>query len=249
MTAKGPLPRERSQPKAPIALERYAELSAEIDAGVPEKEILERESITEETWAAAKAFWLKRMADEAARKRFESTTRYQAIFKAKRAIFDSKLRRERDRSSRAKVEAPTSAALDAADRELRAPLVSNLAPLSLPEAPPSTVPVPARGAAGSPAPSFLNAPTPAKPMPAAPPAYAGPPAYVPPQPVISANSTGPVGPIPRQVLPFQGGAAAPPPARVAAPPASVAPATNPAPATVPEPPPRKVWGTMVADAS
>jgi hypothetical protein len=254
MTAKGPSPRERSQPKAPIALERYAELSAEIDAGVPEKEILERESITDETWAAAKAFWLKRMADEAARKRFESTTRYQAIFKAKRAIFDAKLRRERDRASRAKVEPPASGALDAADRELRAPLVSNLAPLSLPEAPPSTVPVPARGSAATPAPSFLNAPTPAKPMPAAPPAYAGPPAYVPPQPVASANSTGPVGPIPRQVMPFQGGAAAAPPARVAPPsaspaPVSVAPATAPGPATVPEPPPRKVWGTMVADAS
>jgi hypothetical protein len=254
MTAKGPSPRERSQPKAPIALERYAELSAEIDAGVPEKEILERESITDETWAAAKAFWLKRMADEASRKRFESTTRYQAIFKAKRAVFDAKLRRERDRASRAKVEPPASGALDAADRELRAPLVSNLAPLSLPEAPPSTVPVPARGSAATPAPSFLNAPTPAKPMPAAPPAYAGPPAYVPPQPVASANSTGPVGPIPRQVMPFQGGAAAAPPARVAPPaaspaPVSVAPATAPGPATVPEPPPRKVWGTMVADAS
>ncbi|HTJ84577.1 MAG TPA: hypothetical protein VL400_22815 [Polyangiaceae bacterium] len=125
----------------PLSLEHFAELAAELDAGVDEAEALERASVREEAWAEAKAFWLRRMADEAERKRFEITTRYQAVFKARRAVFEAKLRRERVRATRAKVEPPTSPALDAASRELATPLVSSLAPLDLPVAPPSATPL------------------------------------------------------------------------------------------------------------
>jgi hypothetical protein len=250
------------RPKAappPLPIERFAELSAEIDAGVPELEILEREKLTESNWAAAKAFWLRRMADEAERKRFETTTRYQAIFKAKRAVFESKLRRERDRASRAKVEIPENEAVKAASRELSAPLLSQLAPLNLPDAPPSTVPAPApihhpspRAAAG-PAQSAMAAmmqPTASPPMVAqrgqAPPMQA-PPMQGPPPPAFVAqpatHRTGPVGPIPRHALPFDEPSSQAPPAPMTAAP----PATVPAPDTAPNPPPRRKWSTIVAD--
>ncbi|MBL9020555.1 MAG: hypothetical protein JNL21_00085 [Myxococcales bacterium] len=234
------------RPKAappPLPLERFAELSAEIDAGVPEPEILEREKLTEATWASAKAYWLRRMADEAERKRFETTTRYQAIFKAKRAVFDSKLRRERDRASRVKVEIPENEAVKAATRELSAPLLSQLAPLSLPDAPPSTVPAPAPIHHPSPRPhspaqsamAAMMQPAAALPVQAPPP-----PAFVA-QPAT--HRTGPVGPIPRNALPFDEPSSH----------AGVAPMTAPAPATAPtpnaalEPPPRRKWSTIVAD--
>lgn len=252
--------KQRPGAAAPLPLERYAELSAEIDAGVPEPEILEREKLTEATWVSAKAFWLKRMADEAVRKRFEVTTRYQAIFKAKRAVFEAKLRRERDRAARAKVEIPENDAMKAAERELRAPLVSQLGPINLPEAPPSTIPVPERRAPYAPpqAQAAMAAMRQAPPL-APPPMVASPPAAMPP-PVAPAavdpspatapqpppffqgpahNRTGPVGPIPRNVLPFDEPSSHDVPA----------PATAAAPDTAPDPPPRRKWSTIVADAS
>jgi hypothetical protein len=185
----------------PLSLEHFAELAAELDAGVDEADALERASVREEAWAEAKAFWLRRMADEAERKRFEITTRYQAVFKARRAVFEAKLRRERVRATRAKVEPPTSPALDAASRELATPLVSSLAPLNLPVAPPSATPL-------------VHRAPPIAPMPVAPMAMAAPIAPMPVAPM-------PVAPMPVAPMPI----ASP----MSAPPISVAPTTQPMP--------------------
>ena len=141
---------QHSRTAAPLPLERFAELSAEIDAGVPEPAVLEREKITEPTWASAKAFWLRRMVDEAERKRFEITTRYQAIFIAKRSVFEPRLCRELDRAPRAKVDVPENEPMRATAR----PLETSLGPIQLSETPPSTMPMPAVAPTPTVAPSF-----------------------------------------------------------------------------------------------
>lgn len=68
----------------PIDLERFATLSAELDAGAPRDELCAREGISVDQWVAAQEAWLARMADETARKRFTLTNRYNNAFVARR---------------------------------------------------------------------------------------------------------------------------------------------------------------------
>jgi hypothetical protein len=72
----------------PIPLERYAELSAEAQHVPPLSALLARESIDEATWAVAQAYWLARMADEARRQRYPTTSRYQASFERRRRALE-----------------------------------------------------------------------------------------------------------------------------------------------------------------
>ena len=81
-----------SPPDAPIQLERYAELSAEAEQAPPLAKLLARESIDEATWAAAQAYWLARMSDEARRQRFSTTSRYQASFERRRRALEGERR-------------------------------------------------------------------------------------------------------------------------------------------------------------
>jgi hypothetical protein len=71
-------------PTPELTLERFAELSAELDAGAPRDEVLEAASLSGDEWSAAQEHWLAKMASEAARKRFELTNRYTKAFKARR---------------------------------------------------------------------------------------------------------------------------------------------------------------------
>lgn len=119
-----------------LGLDDYAALCAEIDAGVEKSLVLDRKGISEESFARAQAHWLKRMSDEAERNRFHLTTRYQANFRAKRSVFEARLRRDRDRETRSKIEPPPITAVAAADQELRAPLVSSLPSIPLRDPPP-----------------------------------------------------------------------------------------------------------------
>jgi hypothetical protein len=80
-----------TSPEAPVALEVFAQLSAEIDAGAGAEEVIARANLTETDWAKAKKHWLARMAEEGQRKRFELTNRYTTVFKASRAIAAVKL--------------------------------------------------------------------------------------------------------------------------------------------------------------
>jgi hypothetical protein len=74
-----------SEEDAPILdLERFAALSADIEAGAARDEVIAREGLSVEAWTRAQASWLGKMADEAARKRFDLTNRYNAAFVAQR---------------------------------------------------------------------------------------------------------------------------------------------------------------------
>lgn len=128
----------------PVALDDYASMCAEIDAGVALPKVLEHRGVTAEAWSASQAHWLRRMNDEAERKKLRVTTRYQATFKAKRAVFEAKLRRERAREERAPIAPLDTAAMVAADKALSAPMISSLPNVALPDAPP---PAPRRGGA------------------------------------------------------------------------------------------------------
>ena len=225
--------------QAPVRLEAYAAICAELDAGVPIGEVLARESVNDETWAAAQAYWLRRMSDEAERKRYQVTTRYQGMFKAKRAVFEARLRREQAREGRAKVEAPPTRVIDHAARELSAPLLSSLPRLDLQDAPPATLqtpPAPHAMAAAYPAPSPFQAPAPLPPMPARSPSPMPSAA-----PVAFATTPAPPPMIARPVGSMAGPLTGPPTTAPAG--SSVLPASTPFQAG------KKSWATMIADSS
>ena len=82
-TAAGePSPLEEEAPI--LGLERFAALSADIESGAPRDEVIAREGLSVEAWTRAQESWLGKMADEASRKRFELTNRYNSAFVAQR---------------------------------------------------------------------------------------------------------------------------------------------------------------------
>ncbi len=100
----------------PVALERFAELRAEIDAGEPLDGVIDREAISPEKWAAAQAHWLKQMADEAEAKRFETTTRYQTLYRIKKKVLDAERARKKRLEARVEpVELPMGPLVAAAN--------------------------------------------------------------------------------------------------------------------------------------
>jgi hypothetical protein len=68
-----------------LTLERFAALSAEIEAGAPPDAILAREGLSPEQWAAFEAMWRARIEDDISHGSFELTNRYNASFVARRA--------------------------------------------------------------------------------------------------------------------------------------------------------------------
>lgn len=120
---------------APLALELYATLRAEIDAGEEMLGVIDRENVTESTWASAQAFWLKKMAEEAETKRFESTNRYQAIYVAKKKVFESKRARKRAKEAQPPIQEPAVGALDDAAKHLVAAALTEIPALVVPKAP------------------------------------------------------------------------------------------------------------------
>lgn len=248
-----------------LGLERWATLRAEIDAGTPQREVLEREDVAERDWLGAQAYWLKTMADEARRNKFGTTIRYQAIYNAKKKNFENRLERNRQKRERAPRIVPETGALDHAGEVLAAPLGAEIAPHPFPQPPPAPPRAPwtpppvappgragfvsphedpsgpstardASSRAGAATPFGLAPPEPAMLGRVAPPAYG------------SGFPTPPPAPV------------APPPVRFDAPPASLAPATLPPntlppitqpPATEPQAPagpaPRQPRPTMSID--
>ena len=78
----------------PLDLERFAQLSAEIDVGNLRDQVLSEGGVSLETWSQAQQWWLSRMAAEATRKRFDLTNRYTAAFLAyRRLALQRKLKR------------------------------------------------------------------------------------------------------------------------------------------------------------
>jgi hypothetical protein len=152
--------------QAPVPLEPFATLRAEIDAGEKLSEVIDREKISPETWAAAQAFWLKRMADEAGTARFETTTRYQTLYTAKKKVFEKKLKKQKDKAEAPPIVEPPVQLLARAEEKLDARPTSTVP--SVPLAPPPVLvrppPVPPL-VAHSPMPAYA-APLPMAPPPA-----------------------------------------------------------------------------------
>lgn len=140
----------------PLPLEDYASLAAEMDAGFPKEEALERAKLDDDRWLAAQTYWLKRMGDEAERQRFETTTRYRTLFNAKRAIFAAKWK---NRHKKAKPVAPDATPLRHVEELLG--MVTVLEPnLSYGLPPPVAIPPAVRPIVVAPAPPMVGAPIP-----------------------------------------------------------------------------------------
>ncbi len=186
---------------APLKLEKYAAFSAEVDAGSGIEKLLEREGLAREDWSRAQAYWLKRMADEAQRKRFDVTTRYQAHYTANRKIFEAKARAAAAAAAVAPAAPPPVAPVVAAAAELDKPLTAELPKHDVLEPPAVVAPPP--GVVAAPYAAYAPRMPAAAPHVQAAPAYAAPapalhvPSYVaqaaPPAVVVS---TGPVPPGP-----------------------------------------------------
>jgi hypothetical protein len=70
-----------------IELERYAEVRAEIEFGLPESDVLQRAGLTAEAWAAAEEHWQPRLHAELPQIHAPLTARYRAAFDTrKRAL-------------------------------------------------------------------------------------------------------------------------------------------------------------------
>lgn len=160
----------------PLALDRYATLQAEIEAGSAQDDVLTKAEVPTERWLAAHAYWLKRMAEEAERKRFETTIRYQTVYSVKRKLFENRAARERDKAERPPVAPPPVAVMSMMGQALAQPVAVQLSPATFPSPPHierTRAPEPNSGL-----PSFLRqgARAAAQPAPAAP---AMPPAVLP----------------------------------------------------------------------
>ncbi|MBI4700854.1 MAG: hypothetical protein HY744_06775 [Deltaproteobacteria bacterium] len=143
----------------PIALERFAALSAELDAGADHSGLLARAGLTDHQWAAAQRIWLSRIAGEATGLRLELAGRYAAAFAAER--------RELEKRHAAPVEAAPAAPVAPANP----PAPSKAEPPPAPVAPPPAPPAPRpRAPRAQTAPMAAVAPGPALPFAASPPA-------------------------------------------------------------------------------
>jgi hypothetical protein len=70
-----------------IALDRYAQIRAEMEAGVRRDDVLARAGLSDEEWAAAQRTWLEEMGRELSLGRFDLTNRYtQAFVERQRAL-------------------------------------------------------------------------------------------------------------------------------------------------------------------
>jgi hypothetical protein len=198
-----------------VTLERYAEIRAEMEAGVPRDQALARAGLTVEAWTVAQREWLAGMGAEIARGRFDLTNRYTTAF----------LARQRAVPAAEPITLPASPS----------PLPRVVAPD--PSPPPAPLPSPPERAEARPLPpprpppakpTFLvaaesPAPPPAAPAvrPPAPPPPAGRPPVMTPNPLLM--STLPPDTVPgeasplRAALPFQAARAAPPAGSLPAP--------------------------------
>jgi hypothetical protein len=116
-TADDPAPSEEDAPI--LAIERFAAMSADIESGTARDEVIAREGLTVEAWTRAQESWLGKMADEAGRKRFELTNRYNAAFVAQRRSLDGGRRGSKKKVAPAQV-APAPPPI-AASRSVVAP--------------------------------------------------------------------------------------------------------------------------------
>ena len=241
-----------------VELERFAALSAEIEAGAARDEVCAREGISVEAWTGAQEMWLARMAEETAAKRFELTNRYNAAFVARRLALQDGKRKPANKPFRAQKK-PAAPPQKTPERAAIPPAKGEGLPTFMEAAaaaaPPIVAPPPARVEG---LPSFMDAAAAAPPPP-----LAVPPQVVAPPPPLAAppledhanddagslTVVAAISPFAQKsALPFQGSGAAPaPPVNRssgaqrgglpfhAAGPAAPAPPAPPAPPALPPP--------------
>ena len=151
-TAGEPSPTDQDAPI--LGLERFAALSADIESGAARDEVIAREGLSAEQWTRTQESWLGKMAEEASRKRFELTNRYNSAFVAQRRGADGG-RRPGKKKKGAPIEAAAPPRIAAAPPFVAPPpsfvappppFVSTLAPAAPPPsfvAPPAPVAMPA----------------------------------------------------------------------------------------------------------
>jgi hypothetical protein len=76
-----------------LKLDRLAQLRAELDGGLSEAELLERERLDVKTWRESCAHWDAMLASEAESNRSVLTNRYNTAFNTTRRLLASKLKR------------------------------------------------------------------------------------------------------------------------------------------------------------
>lgn len=110
-----------------ITLERYAELSAELDTGELRDELLARENIAEADWLNAQQYWLQSMGLEATRNRYELAHRYSSLFlKARKAAVTRKAKKRQVVAPNSVREQPLSGREVPRQQEASAPLMQGL---------------------------------------------------------------------------------------------------------------------------
>lgn len=204
---------------APIlGLERFAAMSADIESGAARDEVIGREGLSIEAWTRAQESWLGKMADEASRKRFELTNRYNSAFVAQRRSEGGARRVGKKKGARVEPASPAAApapvpavpSFVAAAPAFVAPPPSFVAPPSFIASPPPFVEEPTPFAA--PTPSFARALPFAPPSPVAMPAIVAPiptPIHAAP-PAVAAMPTNLAGTVAAEMIsPFASGAPLP----------------------------------------
>ncbi len=150
-----------------LPLERFAELSAELDAGVSREQVLAEAGLTPEVWAGTQEHWLGKIAAEATRKRFDLTTRYTKAFSARRRVLADAARAGAGPLTRAAHVPPAAPALGAPPSATPAQppppfdVAAAVAPPAFFAAPPAYVANEA--ASGDPPPAFVSTTDPAPP--------------------------------------------------------------------------------------
>lgn len=108
----------------PLTLERYAEISAELDAGDLRDEVLARAGISVPEWLNAQQYWLGSISAEASQLRYELFHRYSKLFlEARKAAVARKGKKRQILAPNAAVEAQQLMGTEVpVQREAAAPL-------------------------------------------------------------------------------------------------------------------------------
>lgn len=131
----------------PLPIERFADLSAEIEVTGDKEQVLSRETLAPETWERTKAHWLRVMADESERRRLKVSIRYQNHFVAKRKLYEARVRRQPLEDKLAGITPPPVAHLQAAAPAMTDALTSSAERVNAPQPPRVEAPAVPRPAA------------------------------------------------------------------------------------------------------
>jgi hypothetical protein len=168
-----------------LALERFAELSARLDAGGKRSDVLGADGVSAEQWDSSQQFWLGKMADEAGVQRYALAQRYGALYKAAQLRLAKESAKPAPPPRRAAPAQVVVHAIPIVPPRVETPPVAPPSVVNAPMAPPSVAPpsmVPAQVPPPSVAPPSVTPRSAVPPPPVSHPSgsYAAPPSVAPP---------------------------------------------------------------------